>query len=132
MPGPLEISAQLSPATFSKDSIDGTAEVTHQFEDDKGILKSQEYFHSLIQAEVDAGIASDRIVLGGFSQGGAISIFSGLTAKVKLAAIVSLSGYLLLSSKLKDLVPQPEFNKETPICEIFCPSPLSPFPLSSA
>lgn len=101
----------------SKDSLDGPAEKTHQFKDEKGILNSQKYFHSLVQAEIDAGISSERIVLGGFSQGAAISIFSGLTAKAKLAGIVALSGYLLLSSKLEDLVPQPELNKETPICE---------------
>lgn len=44
-----------------------------------------------------------------------MSIFSGLTAKVKLAGIVALSSYLLLSLKFADLVPKPEANKETPI-----------------
>ncbi len=78
-------------------------------------MKSRDYFHGLIQKEIDAGIPADRIVLGGFSQGGAMSIFAGLTAPVKLAGIVALSAYLLLSVKFKDLVPKPEFNKETPI-----------------
>lgn len=44
-----------------------------------------------------------------------MSIFSGLTAKVKLAGIVALSSYLLLSLKFAELVPKPEFNKETPV-----------------
>lgn len=69
----------------------------------------------MIQKEIDAGIPADRIVIGGFSQGGAISIFSGLTAKVKLAGIIGLSSYLLLSLKFADFLPKPEFNKETPI-----------------
>lgn len=69
----------------------------------------------MIQKEIDSGIPSDRIVIGGFSQGGAMSIFSGLTAKVKLAGIVALSSYLLLSLKFAELVPKPEFNKETPV-----------------
>lgn len=71
--------------------------------------------HSLIQSEIDSGIPADRIVLGGFSQGGAMSLFSGLTAPFKLAGIVALSSYLLLSLKFAQLVPHPEFNKETPI-----------------
>ena len=69
----------------------------------------------MIQKEIDSGIPADRIVIGGFSQGGAMSLFSGLTAKVRLAGIVGLSSYLLLSLKFADLVPKPEFNKETPI-----------------
>lgn len=71
--------------------------------------------HSLIQSEIDAGIPSDRIVLGGFSQGGAMSMFAGLTAKVKLAGIVALSSYLVLSLKFAELVPHPEVNKGTPV-----------------
>ncbi|KAL2142434.1 hypothetical protein VTI28DRAFT_1143 [Corynascus sepedonium] len=96
-------------------TIDGNAESLRRNEDEAGILLSQAYFHELIQKEIDAGIPADRIVLGGFSQGGAISIFAGLTSKVKLAGIVALSSYLLLSSKFLELVPKPEFNKETPI-----------------
>jgi lysophospholipase I len=69
----------------------------------------------MIQKEIDAGIPADRIVIGGFSQGGAMSLFSGLTAKAKLGGIVALSSYLLLSLKFADLVTKPEFNKETPI-----------------
>lgn len=103
------------PLTICKAAIDGTVEALRMNEDEPGIMVSQQYFHGLIQQEIDSGIASERIVLGGFSQGGAISIFAGLTAKVKLAGIVGLSSYLLLSPKFKDLLPKPEFNKETPI-----------------
>jgi lysophospholipase-1 len=78
-------------------------------------LRSRDYFHQLIQQEVDAGIPASRIVIGGFSQGGAMSIFSGLTAKSKLAGIVALSSYLVLSLKFAQLVPQPEMNKDTPL-----------------
>jgi predicted esterase len=61
------------------------------------------------------GISSDRVVLGGFSQGGAMSVFSGLTAPFKLAGIVGLSCWLTLSHKLKEFVPEANPNKETPI-----------------
>ena len=79
------------------------------------MLQSREYFHSLIQQEIADGVPADRIVLGGFSQGGAMSIFSGLTAPVKLGAIVGLSSWLLLSQTFKEHVPEGNINKDTPI-----------------
>ncbi|KAL8413541.1 hypothetical protein RB594_004978 [Gaeumannomyces avenae] len=110
MPGWYDIVSRSSRA-----SLDGTPESLRENEDEAGIMTSQAYFHNLIQQEIDSGIPADRIVLGGFSQGGAISIFSGLTAKVKLAGIVGLSAYLLLAPKFKGLLPDPELNKETPV-----------------
>ncbi|KAL8723119.1 MAG: hypothetical protein Q9225_000522 [Loekoesia sp. 1 TL-2023] len=78
-----------------------------QQQDQPGILKSRDYFHSLIKAEIDKGIPSSRIVLGGFSQGGSISIFAGLTSPHPLAGIFGLSSYLLLGDALPTyLTPQ--------------------------
>ncbi|KAK4102693.1 Phospholipase/carboxylesterase [Parathielavia hyrcaniae] len=98
-------------------TLDGNAESLRSNEDEAGILLSQAYFHELIQQEVDAGIPPERIVLGGFSQGGAMSLFAGLTARVKLAGIVALSSYLLLSLKFADLVrqQQTDANRDTPV-----------------
>lgn len=85
-------------------------------EDEAGIVRSQQYVHSLIRAEaVEKGISSNRIVLGGFSQGGSISILSGLTSPVQLGGIFALSSYLLLRGKIRDMVPTDISNKETPI-----------------
>jgi dienelactone hydrolase len=64
---------------------------------------------------VEAGIPSERIVLGGFSQGGAMSIFSGITAPTKLGGIFGLSCYLLLHNKIGEFVPKDNLNKATPI-----------------
>ncbi|KAI1007850.1 hypothetical protein K3495_g385 [Podosphaera aphanis] len=75
------------------------SEITH---DEPGILKSRSILYSLIDAEVSDGIPPNRIVLAGFSQGGAMSIFSGITYPQKLGGIVGLSCYLLLHHKLKD------------------------------
>lgn len=83
--------------------------------DEAGILESRAYLYSLIQDEAAEGISSDRIVLGGFSQGGAMSIFSGITAPFKLAGIVGLSCWLPLSHKLKEFIPGTNFNQDTPI-----------------
>ncbi|RDW63568.1 hypothetical protein BP6252_11113 [Coleophoma cylindrospora] len=84
-------------------------------EDQAGILKSRDYFHQLIQAEIDAGIPSSSIFLGGFSQGGAMSLFSGITAPTKLGGIFGLSCFLPLHSKLEDFLPAESANQATPI-----------------
>jgi predicted esterase len=84
-------------------------------EDGPGILQSQQYVHSLIKEEMDAGIPSERIVLGGFSQGGAMSIFSGLTSSVKIGGIVGLSSWLLLHQSFTTHVPDGNPNNSTPI-----------------
>jgi len=44
--------------------------LTHQ--DEEGMLKSVNMVHKLITEEVDAGISSDRIIVGGFSQGNSL------------------------------------------------------------
>lgn len=84
-------------------------------DDEAGIARSRDYFHSLIDAEVAKGIPSNRIVIGGFSQGGAMSLISGLTYKDKLGGIFGLSCYLLLQSKIKDMIPADNPNAATPI-----------------
>ncbi|KAM4066044.1 phospholipase/Carboxylesterase [Hirsutella rhossiliensis] len=84
-------------------------------EDVAGILESRAYFHSLIQDEISAGIPAHRIVLGGFSQGGASSILAGLTAPVQIGGVVALSSWLLLSQSFKEHVPEGDFNKATPV-----------------
>jgi lysophospholipase I len=84
-------------------------------EDAPGILRSQSYLNSLVQAEISGGIPSERIVVGGFSQGGAMSIFSGLTSAVKLAGIIGMSAWLPLSGSFKSHLPADNINKATPI-----------------
>lgn len=44
-----------------------------------------------------------------------MSILAGLTCPTKLAGIIGLSSWLLLSSNFKELVPEGNFNKDTPI-----------------
>ncbi|KAG5979233.1 hypothetical protein E4U55_005397 [Claviceps digitariae] len=84
-------------------------------EDERGVLQSREYFHGLIQQEINGGIPAERIVLGGFSQGGAMSIFAGLTAPFKIGGIVGLSCWLLLHDSFKKYIPEGNANKSTPI-----------------
>ncbi|CAM1506263.1 Fc.00g059040.m01.CDS01 [Cosmosporella sp. VM-42] len=103
------------PGWFDIKVLDGTVESLRASEDVDGVKLSQQYFHGLISEEIKAGIPAERIVLGGFSQGGAMAILAGLTASTKLGGIVGLSSWLLLSKNFKDLVPEANLNKETPI-----------------
>ncbi|KAF1916854.1 Phospholipase/carboxylesterase/thioesterase [Ampelomyces quisqualis] len=84
-------------------------------EDEAGIQQSKDYFHSLIDDEIKKGIPADRIVIGGFSQGGAMSLLSGVTYKNQLGGIFGLSCYLLLKKDIKDLIPDDSPNQNTPI-----------------
>ena len=65
------------------------------------MLQAVSSVNRLISAEVDSGIEAGRVVVGGFSQGGATSILTGLTSERKLAGVVVLSGWVLLRNKLK-------------------------------
>ncbi|KAI9897975.1 hypothetical protein N3K66_006335 [Trichothecium roseum] len=84
-------------------------------EDAPGIQASQAYVHSLIQDEISAGISSERIIVGGFSQGGALSLFAGLTAPVKLGGVIGLSSWLPLNKTFRDSLPESNPNKDTPV-----------------
>jgi len=95
--------------------IKSLSDLASREEDESGIFKSRDYLHSLIAAEIDKGVPSNRIVLGGFSQGGAMALLSGVTSPQKLGGIFGLSCYLLLSKKLKELLPAENPNKDTPI-----------------
>lgn len=96
--------------------LDGSVESMRENEDAEGIRTSADYLLSLVQSEIDAGIPADRIVLGGFSQGGAMSIYTGLTAKFKFAGIVALSSWLLLSKTFREVLSAgPKMNDNTPI-----------------
>ncbi|KAF8625591.1 hypothetical protein AX15_005291 [Amanita polypyramis BW_CC] len=75
-------------------------------EDEGGMLESSRLINQLISAEVELGINSDRIVLGGFSQGATMSLLGGLTSERKLAGIIALSGWLPLHKKFKNMLSQ--------------------------
>ncbi|KGY15138.1 hypothetical protein PABG_11917 [Paracoccidioides brasiliensis Pb03] len=84
-------------------------------QDEPGILRSRDYFNTLIKQEIDKGIKPSRIVMGGFSQGGAMSLFTGLTQKEKLGGIFGLSCYLPLRDKVPSYIPEGFPNKKTPV-----------------
>ena len=67
-------------------------------EDEQGIRESQQQVEALIAREVERGTPRSRIVLAGFSQGGAIALQTGLRQREPLAALLALSTYLPLAA----------------------------------
>ena len=84
-----------------------------QSEDEEGIHASTMLLDSLIQREMRRGIASRRIVLAGFSQGGAIALHTGIRYPHRLAGILALSTYLPLAATAA--AERHEANRDIPI-----------------
>jgi phospholipase/carboxylesterase len=68
------------------------------FEDERGVRDSVRLIDGLIAREEARGIPASRIVLAGFSQGGAIALATGLRRSNPLAGLVVLSSYLPLAA----------------------------------
>ncbi|TFK72060.1 lysophospholipase I [Pluteus cervinus] len=83
-------------------------------EDETGMLQSARLIDELIAEEVKSGMDPTRIVLGGFSQGAAMSLLTGLTGDRRLAGVVALSGWLPLKHKFKTLT-----SKHAPSIPVF-------------
>lgn len=79
-------------------------------EDRKGILQSQTQITEVIEAQITAGFRANQIFLAGFSQGGAIALYTALHCGFPLAGVVALSSYLPLALECK-----PVLAKHTPI-----------------
>ncbi|PPQ63139.1 hypothetical protein CVT24_005779 [Panaeolus cyanescens] len=83
-------------------------------EDSKGMQETLTSLTNLIEEEqTKSGIDPSRILLGGFSQGGAMSLLTGLTGKHKLAGVGCLSGWLPLKNTFKEMA-QP-FASSVPV-----------------
>lgn len=68
---------------------------------------------ALIEREQARGVAADKIVIAGFSQGGAMALHVGLRAEERLAGVLVLSGYLLVPQRFEEEA-KPH-NREVPI-----------------
>lgn len=79
-------------AWFDILSLDFTAP-----QDETGIRASADLIIELIKRENSRGIATSRIVLAGFSQGGAIALFTALRYPERLAGVAALSTFLPLA-----------------------------------
>jgi phospholipase/carboxylesterase len=82
-------------------------------EDEHGLAESAARVTALIERENERGITDGRIVLAGFSQGGALSLYLGTRYPQRLAGLVVLSSYLPLAGKLA--AEASAANRTTPI-----------------
>ena len=69
-------------------------------EDEAGLRRSQASIEALLAQEKARSMPAERIVLGGFSQGCAMALLTGLRHAERLAGIVGMSGYLPLAGAL--------------------------------
>ena len=79
-------------------------------DDIKGILQSEQLIREVIDEQVADGFASEQIFLAGFSQGGAMALFSGFRTPTPLAGIIALSSYIPARNECKTTQ-----EKSTPI-----------------
>jgi len=82
-------------------------------EDLDGISASQEYLMKLIEQEQAQGIQFDNIIIAGFSQGGAVALYTLLRLPYKIGGCMALSTYLPFMSNSKEEINQA--TTETPI-----------------
>lgn len=78
-----------------------------------GMRMSQEHLEHLVARERSRGVAASRIVVGGFSQGGAVALYMGVRHRERLAGIVALSAYLVDPQSLAQEAAAA--NKATPV-----------------
>jgi phospholipase/carboxylesterase len=69
-------------------------------EDEHGVRASQVLIEALIAREKERGTAAGRLVLAGFSQGGAIALHTGLRHPERIAGVMALSTYVPVGEKL--------------------------------
>jgi phospholipase/carboxylesterase len=68
--------------------------------DQAGILQSVDAVRALVEREIERGIAPSRIILAGFSQGGAIALDLATSASRPLAGVIALSTYIAIPARV--------------------------------
>jgi phospholipase/carboxylesterase len=86
---------------------------TSKGQDEAGIKHSARKVRELIDFEISRGIPASKIILAGFSQGGAMALHVGLRYPQKLAGIMALSAYLMFPERLQS--ESSIANAETPV-----------------
>ena len=82
-----------------------------EYQDNKGLNASKVFIENLIKERCVVLTSKFKIFLGGFSQGAALSLYTGLSSNFKIDGIVALSGYLPRIMHIKNV-------DETPIIAI--------------
>ncbi len=82
-------------------------------DDTEGIIDSAGILARLCDEQVAQGIAAERIIVAGFSQGGAIALYAGLRYPQRLGGIIALSTYLPMQQQLQQEASPA--NRDTPL-----------------
>ncbi|KAK7470259.1 hypothetical protein VKT23_001693 [Stygiomarasmius scandens] len=72
-------------------------------EDEEGMMQTVESLSLIIRKEIESGIPPSRIIIGGFSQGSAMALLTGLTQDLNVRGVVALSGWVPLRHRFKGL-----------------------------
>ncbi|CAF3133284.1 unnamed protein product [Rotaria socialis] len=86
-------------------------------EDQDGIEKSCMFLSNLIEEEIKNGILPERIMIGGFSMGGAVALYTALTSPHTLGGIIALSTWLPLSSTFPQALVSGDIKADLPIIQ---------------
>lgn len=78
-------------------------------EDKNGIEQSEQLIRKVIESQLNDGFKSTQIFLAGFSQGGAMALYTALHMNSLLGGVIALSSYLPLAAETK-----PSLDKNTP------------------
>jgi phospholipase/carboxylesterase len=84
--------------------------------DEAGVLQSMDKVKQLVEAQMAKGIASERIVLAGFSQGGVIALHLATRFEHKLAGVLAMSTYMCKS----DLLPSQKHQANQQTAFMMC------------
>lgn len=82
-------------------------------QDEPGLDRAAGWIEALIEREASRGVPPERLVLAGFSQGGALALHTGLRYASGLAGIMGLSTYLPLADHLSQA--HAAANRDTPV-----------------
>jgi lysophospholipase II len=71
----------------------------------------------LVEKEIQSGIPSEKIFIGGFSQGGATALYTAMTSKHKFAGVIGLSCWLPLHTHFPERLVDIEKKSTMPIMQ---------------
>jgi phospholipase/carboxylesterase len=100
---------QLMPAWYNVTQISGN----HRHIDIDGFNQSVSQLQEIVQHEI-ALVGADKVILAGFSQGGAMALHLGLTSQLPLAGILAISTYLPEGDDI--IHKMSPCAKQTPLC----------------
>uniref|UniRef100_A0A0B6ZUX0 palmitoyl-protein hydrolase n=1 Tax=Arion vulgaris TaxID=1028688 RepID=A0A0B6ZUX0_9EUPU len=85
-------------------------------EDEHGIKEACKELQHLIAKEVNDGIAPERIVVGGFSQGGSVALYTTFATNTKVGGVVALSTWIPMNKHFTNQSNN-KYNTEVPVLQ---------------